>query len=200
MRKNRLFILGIFTVMVALVSLSLVSGTWAKYTSTVSGSDSARVAYWGINKDKSDITIDLFSAGYDGTVQSNDAAKVIAPGTTQSYEVQFIYFEATAPEVDYKLTLSAAGSSASDAIKNNSNITWSFDGVDNLTWDQLIDAINAYTFDGEAGTINNIKEVIGWKWNFSASEAGDLADTAMGNDAHNLSVTIKITATAVQVD
>ena len=48
MKRNKLFILGICTVMVALVSLSLVSGTWAKYTSTVSGSSAARVAKWDV--------------------------------------------------------------------------------------------------------------------------------------------------------
>ena len=33
MKKNKLFIAGLVTVFVALVSLTLVSSTWAKYTS-----------------------------------------------------------------------------------------------------------------------------------------------------------------------
>ena len=99
MRKNRLFILGIFTVMVALVSLSLVSGTWAKYTSTVSGKDTARVAKWDVKVNtvkgastKQTVTFDLFSttaildtkdglAETDVTNNPDDDKNVIAPGT-----------------------------------------------------------------------------------------------------------------------
>ena len=39
MKKNRILIAGVITAFVALITLSLVSGTWAKYTSQVQGSE-----------------------------------------------------------------------------------------------------------------------------------------------------------------
>ena len=46
MKKNKFFMLGIITVFVAILSLTFVSSTFARYTSQVSGTDSARVAIW----------------------------------------------------------------------------------------------------------------------------------------------------------
>lgn len=199
MKKQRFFMLGIITVLVAVLSLTFVSSTFAKYTSTVSGSDSARVAYWGINKEKTTIALDLFSAAYDDQVQSNDSAKVIAPGTKQEYEVQFIYFESLAPEVDYQLTISTEGSSISSVIENNPNIRFTLNGGEELTWSGLLTAIEALGDSYEAGTINNIKATIGWEWKFSTSEAQDIYDTNMGNMAHDLGIELVLTATAEQV-
>lgn len=48
MKKNKLFLLGLFVVFAAVLSLSLVSNTLAKYTSSGNSSDSARVAKWGV--------------------------------------------------------------------------------------------------------------------------------------------------------
>ena len=84
MKKNRILIAGVITAFVALITLSLVSGTWAKYTSKVQGSDTARVAKWSFNYNgaalnSETITIDLFKDNYDGTVVA--ANKVVAPGT-----------------------------------------------------------------------------------------------------------------------
>jgi hypothetical protein len=41
---------------------------------------------------------------------------------------------------------------------------------------------------------------IGWKWTFHDSEAGDVADTAMGNAGDLDDVKIVITITATQID
>ena len=41
MKKNKIFTLGLVITFVFVVSLTLVSGTFAKYTSTVTGNDSA---------------------------------------------------------------------------------------------------------------------------------------------------------------
>lgn len=87
MKKNKLFLLGLFVVFAAVLSLSLVSNTLAKYTSNGTGTDSARVAKWGVTvtvtgnnafaekyaKDDESFTLDA------NTVVS--AVKVLAPGT-----------------------------------------------------------------------------------------------------------------------
>jgi hypothetical protein len=192
--------LGIITVLVAVLSLTFVSSTFAKYTSTVSGSDEARVAYWGINQVEK-IEIELFSTAYDDDVQSNDTDKVIAPGTKKSCTVQFIYFETKAPEVDYNLSISTEGSSISSVIANNPNIRFSLNTADcTLTWEQLLKQIEALGDDYEAGTKEVITATIGWEWKFSTSEAQDIYDTNMGNMAHDLGIKLVLTATATQIN
>ncbi len=49
-----------------------------------------------------------------------------------------------------------------------------------------------------AGQDNNI--VIGWKWNYHTDDAGDVADTAMGNADTLENVKFVLTVTATQVD
>ena len=62
-----------------LISTSLLGSTLAKYTSTDSGSDTARVAKWGFGGIN---TVDIFNFTYDGTVLADDGVtKIVAPGT-----------------------------------------------------------------------------------------------------------------------
>ena len=201
MKKQRFFMLGIITVLVAVLSLTFVSSTFAKYTSTIDGEDSARVAYWGINKDTSaEVVIDLFDDVYANDVDSNDGDNVIAPGTSKEVNVQFIYVDTTAPEVDYELTISTAGSTISDSIKNNTNITWSVGTQTGLTWQEFLDAIEDLGAAYEAGSVNNVNANLGWSWAIGTTDAEHELDTAMGNDAESLTVKLVITATATQLD
>lgn len=128
MKKNRLFMLGLVTVFVAVLSLTLVSSTFARYTSTVTGQDSARVAKWAFTYNKADgtsytgveesIEFDLFNTIKDsnGTdnetdvdVDGNGTETVIAPGTSGSFTLTFTNAsEVTAQyEIDYTLTLNS---------------------------------------------------------------------------------------------
>ena len=108
-------------------SVGVISGTFAKYTTSATGSDSARVATWGVDKNNASITLDnLFSDTYDN-VKGVDS-DVIAPGTTGSANFEFKYSgKADAPEVAYTFKVDTEGSTISDDIKNNTNIVWSLD-------------------------------------------------------------------------
>ena len=128
MKKNRLFMLGLVSVFVAVLSLTLVSSTFARYTSTVTGQDSARVAKWAFTYKNSDgdeytgveqsIEFDLFNTIKDsnGTdnetdvdVDGNGTETVIAPGTSGSFTLTFTNAsEVTAQyKIDYTLTLNS---------------------------------------------------------------------------------------------
>ncbi len=99
--KKKSMALGALLMAVAVTGYS-VSGTYAKYTSSIDITDEARVAKWGFNAtDKNgnlttENTIDLFSQSYsiNGTdnelkyVLSSNTDKVVAPGTKGSYEFQ----------------------------------------------------------------------------------------------------------------
>lgn len=142
--KNKFMRIAAVMLMLCLVTTCAISGTFAKYTTEKSGSDTARVAYWGWNATdvaKAEINIDdLFDQYYDnatGTVISVDANgdgetdDVIAPGTTSSADFKFQYTnyqtdKITAPEVDYTFVVDTTGSTtdAANAILTNPNIKW----------------------------------------------------------------------------
>ena len=202
MKRNKLFILGICTVMVALVSLSLVSGTWAKYTSTVSGEDSARVAKWAftVNGDAitnaadeshpQEITFDLFNTvkDTDGSDESDvenglgDGQTVIAPGTQGSFTLEF----ANNSEVNAEYTVHF------DITKSDATLPIEF-SINNAHWTaNIADIVAAIEMhDGEAS------HTIYWRWAFTGDDA---VDTSLGLATTLPTVTVKATVTFVQVD
>ena len=219
MKKNRLFVLGLVTVFVALVSLTFVSSTWAKYTTTAAGSDSARVAYWGFKEDDMNAALDiedLFRSAYGTDVEA--AVDVIAPGTTNEVTFKLAYTggAGSKPEVDYTYTITAlAESSIAPEIESNKQIIWSLDGVpfnhtaEKSSWKQLLEAIEA--LDGTAGTAGTAFEAnsslpdqsnhtVRWEWVFSEDPTQSEYDTFMGNSASALNVVLAIRITAEQVN
>lgn len=223
MKKTKLMRAALLLLVLTLVTSCFVGGTFAKYTTSATSSDTARVAKWGFTADNSNVVLtDLFKNAYDTTVKST--TDVIAPGTTNSATFKFEYNTAdngaTAPEVAYTFTVSAAGSTCDQSIQNNTNIQWKLDNGEWGTWNQLITAIEA--LDGnktsdryEAGALpdafktGNDVHTVTWQWLFektstdaepNAAAAQDANDTAMGNAAALAEVTLKISVTATQID
>ncbi len=100
MKKNKMMRFASLVLVLTLLSTCAISGTFAKYVTTSSGGDNARVAIWDITADFVGADTDgdmLFKAVYGDTVDSNDDDQVVAPGTNDSYTYSMI----GAPEVDY---------------------------------------------------------------------------------------------------
>lgn len=217
MKKNKMMRLASVLLVVTLLTTSAISGTFAKYTTSNSGNDTARVAYWGFKNNTMNIT-DLFSNVYDSTVKS--LTDVIAPGTAGSATFAFAYEGTEAPEVAYTFQVDTNGSMCADTIKNNPNILWKLDSGTWGTWDAMITAIEA--LDGnktgnryEPGTLpdaflaENTGHTIFWKWIFDENAGNkengttnnDAGDTAMGSvaaaDLANVTVVVNITATQI---
>ncbi|MBR4289275.1 MAG: hypothetical protein IKT52_01390 [Oscillospiraceae bacterium] len=78
MKKNRMMRLASVLLVLTLLTTSVISGTFAKYTTTDSASDSARVAKWGI-----DVTVggNLFGQYYDANGATN-SDKIVASSTS----------------------------------------------------------------------------------------------------------------------
>lgn len=140
--KKRNMILGGLLVAVAITSYA-VSGTYAKYTSKVDVTDTARVAKWGMGEH----TVDLFTNSYKNTAGANvvasnkcklvngnpvDAAgnaitdktgaellaacvkeDVVAPGTAGFYAFDLSKF---APETNYIIDVEEAATPSVDTI------------------------------------------------------------------------------------
>lgn len=168
MKKNTMMRLASALLVLVLLTTCAISGTFAKYTSTTSGDDTARVAYWGFAQDGNNfVTIDdLFLDTYTNVNVDSDTTDtvdgLIAPGTSNSATFGFAYKNNTtvnvdAPEVAYTFVVDTTGSECDEAIQNNTNITWSLtqnnDGdddvvkLDNGTWTELIAAIKALSGD-----------------------------------------------------
>ncbi len=104
--KKKMIAVAVLLVAVV-VTASQVAGTYAKYTSTVKSSDTARVAKWGINTTNK---VDLFKDSYilsgsSAGIKASDTDKVIAPGASGYYT--FSISASNAPEVAFKLGVTA---------------------------------------------------------------------------------------------
>lgn len=146
MRKNKMMrtaaVLGVATMLTA----SVISGTFAKYTTKVDGTDSARVAKWGFTGGSTVALDNLFANAYkssDGKLgtysdttglsvkSADDKTDIIAPGTEGEATFGFTYAgdnTTDKPEVAYTFNVDASGSTCDEGIKNNNNIVWYLDG------------------------------------------------------------------------
>ena len=205
MKRNKLFILGICTVMVALVSLSLVSGTWAKYTSTVSGSSAARVAKWDVvytdnatndtsgAVDTQTINFDIFGTIKDsnGSTENNVATgtneTLIAPGTKG--EFQFSIRNDSEVNAKYSIDFELPTELA------NLPLVWSVVVSGNQTGSY--DTFPADVTDVQFNMTHEVIYVITWEWPYETTPNTDAADTQHGIAPVSGSATIKITFTQV---
>ena len=207
MKKNKMMRLASLLLVAVLLTTSIIGGTFAKYVTTASASDNARVAAWGFGENVA-IDFDLFDTTYGTTVSSSGQDNVIAPGTAKEETITFTYADTAgkgAPEVAYKVTLAVdtENTKVDAAIKDNTAITWSFNGAAYGTWDAMIAAINSYSEDVAANELPDLEKTgltIGWKWNFYSTDAQDKIDTAMGDAATLATCKLAINMTATQVD
>lgn len=167
MKKNKMMRIASVLLVAVLLSTCAIFGTFAKYTTSVTSQDSARVAYWGFQSSNSIDITGLFAATYDN-VKSQNVKDVVAPGTLGSASFAFAYDEnvtvnggaatMTGPEVAYDFTITV-NASCDEMIQNNKNIVWKLDnaGVE-LTWNELIVKIvelsgaTGVTYDGTTST------------------------------------------------
>lgn len=211
MKKNKIMRFASALLVLAMLTTCVISGTFAKYTTKVEGTDTARVAKWGFKEAAASVTLDnLFNKTYDKNVEGK--ADVIAPGTANSAQFGFTYDGNGAPEVAYTFKIDTTGSACADEIKNNPNIQWKLDNGAWGTWDKLLTAIGALNAQEEyaagelpaAFSATVTTHTVAWQWAFESAGAGqaaqDTLDTSMGNKAPLDKVTLKITVTATQID
>lgn len=190
MKNNWTFRLAGLAIVLALVTTSLVAGTFAKYATKVEATDTVVVAKWKAdfttNKD-SNTTFDLFGTAFSDTGVDG---KKLAPGTVGSFALKY---DTSGTQVarNVNITLDASLPLAdltylkfySDATRTNEIIPSS--GI--LT---LVDKDFAPTAPGTEETVT-----VYWAWPFSADATQDAADTADGTAAKSYNVTATFTAT-----
>ena len=209
MKKNTKKIVTLLLFSVVAVGTYFVSGTYAKYTTSLTGSDTATVAKWAwdykgtaLTKNDSTITFDLFDTivdTVDGNTDNEVATGKIAPGTKGSFAFDF----QNKSEVDatYNLTLTATKGSA----VTNAKIQYSLIGTDAATdWTE-----NLSTLANASGTLEvdsaKVEKTIYWKWVYNDGAAQDAIDTQVGFDAGlaadaDKQITVTATVTFTQID
>ena len=194
MKKNVMMRVASALLVAVLMTTCAISGTFAKYTTTATGSDTARVAKWDVKLNgttvaNSTFTFDLFKTINDtlgGAETDIDPADgtIIAPGTQGSFEIILKNDSEVTAEyvIDYTVTNA-----------NNIPVVFSLDGT---TWKNSIDELDVTTpvtiaIGDTASTIT-----VHWMWAFEGGN--DPLDTELGLDGNaELTVTAKITATQV---
>ena len=203
-----------------LITAHFTSGTYAKYTSSMDTTDTARTARWGINVENE---VDLFKEsvikGLNGSSINDD--NIIAPGTSGEYT---FVISGTA-ETAYKIDIDAE-------VKDytNSRIKCYLDDRYAGSGEEGINKLKGLLENLLSGTIypagHSLEKdgihKIGWKWEYEEQmddgNLYDAVDTDLGNkvdtylkdattssedftpseNAPGVKMTVKITATQVE--
>ena len=175
MKKNLVFKLGLFCAALVLIATCFVSSAWAKYTTTVSASDSARVAKFDI------------SQKFDGQNFSNvETAKV------NIFDTQFAHIKKTDEYNANSEKLIAPGSEGSfEIVITNTNSEVSVDNVfkevvvsDNgipLEWSLKVEGVSILT-NGTAAEFKAALEALKYVWTVNGETVSDyetIADNAL---------------------
>lgn len=197
MKKNKMMRIASVLLVAVILTTCAISGTFAKYTTSQTGSDAARVAYWGFNENNA-LTINLFKSDYTNVDGTGDA-KVVAPGTENEVSFNFAYADnnadnVTAPEVAYNFTVNATSSASTtntQKLDENPNFYWTLKApgaaaaTKYATMNDLLEAIKATSGDASgtkqyaAGKLptgfdaGNNTYTIGWKWVFEGNDPID---------------------------
>ena len=198
---NKLAKLTALVLLVTLVALVLVSGTYAKYTTSATGTDKARVAHWKI--DATNNVSDLFADSYTNVKAGSSDLSIIAPGTSGPFDFTI---DTNSVETAYTLKIDTTGSedNVNGAVSGYNPIKYSFktgaETAEDLTFAELLNKINAV---GDGTTVHQPDDdfgtyTIGWKWVFNGE---DDKDTELGNlvtsGDKTVSLSVKIVAAQV---
>ncbi|MBR1802460.1 MAG: hypothetical protein IJ777_00560 [Clostridia bacterium] len=209
-KSNSLIKFTTFVLLITIVAIVLVSGTYARYTSTASGTDTATVAKWSFKvggtdiagtTEKTGMTFDIFSTlkGADATtaeanVKTKDGS-MIAPGTGGSFKIALENTSDVTAEYRVVYTIE----------KNTDNIPLEF-SKDGSTWSKNISSITQDYTEIAIGAKADTTTVY-WRWSFEGSDSTDYkttqtdeTDTTLGIKGSAASVQVKATIEARQVD
>ncbi|MBQ2994722.1 MAG: hypothetical protein IJB37_07320 [Peptococcaceae bacterium] len=197
MKKSKTMRAASFLLVLTLMTSCFVGSTFAKYTSTASGTATATVAKWSIKVGDTDIvatdtvTFDLFATvnDTDGSDEGDVLDGKVAPGTQGSFTI----------ELKNESEVTANYVIAFDETLNNIPIEFSVDGT---TWKNSIDDLNDTLAYGAGAT--SATKTVQWRWVYDPTTStvysgrNDVSDTSLGSSP--VTATITATITAEQVD
>ena len=226
MKKNKMMRLASLLLVCVLLTTSVISGTFAKYTTSDTAEDSARVAHWGITFTNNEGN--MFVANYESDTTGYTAdtviadADVVAPGT-DSEDLTDLVVNGT-PEVavrvtyDATLTLENWNAASGEYCPIIFTVEGETYGIKAYIGDTVVnhecadvaalikaveEAIEACAKDYPANVaINNGTDAptVAWSWPYSTSTANDKNDTDLGNADEKATISLTIDVLAEQID
>ena len=219
MKKNRMMRLTSVLLVLVLLTTSVISGTFAKYVTTDSATDSARVAKWGVTVDVTGDTAFSDSYATDDTTVTNIANSVVtagatgdslvAPGTTGSLGGFTISGK---PEVAANIKIAPTLTVENWAIDGDDfycpiTITVGTTPISGLSYDTAAafkTAVeNAIKADYNVNPNTQIDTASSYSWAWAFNESGEqtnVKDTALGDLAKAPSISLTVAVTVTQID
>lgn len=193
MKKNLFFKLGLFCAALVLVATCFITSAWAKYTKTVSATDTARVAKFEVtvvDKDNTKIESENAEINIFGTQLSNikkdengdniATEKLIAPGSEGSFLIKIT----NSSEVSIRYTLTCE-------LENTSNVPLVFCLSQDGDYKSVTEIFADLTGKMDVNTDNSeTTYTIYWKWNPNST---NVDDTKLGEAAAKGNVVVKAT-------
>lgn len=222
MKKNKMMRLAAVLLVCVLLSTSVIGGTFAKYTTTATASDNARVAKWGVTVTNTQGS--MFVKEYESDSKSADpaytantviaAADVVAPGTTKENLTDLVVNGT--PEVAVRVTYDATLTLENWTVDSGEycpivftveGTEYKIDGTsitDVATLKSKVEAaIEACSKDYAANVkIENGTDAptVSWSWPYSTSTDNDKKDTSLGDAATPATIKLEVKVTATQID
>ena len=225
MKKNKMMRMASVLFVLTLITSCFVGGTFAKYVTSKPGSDTARVAKFGVTVNGAGNT---FATAYDKndqtaqldtqTVISNNGDKVVAPGTKgQAMSVGLSGKTEVAVKVESVAVVTlvnwtdAEGEYYCPLVFDINGVK--LDGRDYESMDAFKTAIETAIAEAKAefapntdlSDLKDAKLAISWEWPFEGADvsADDVKDTYLGRQAqagYPATVKIELTTTVTQID
>ncbi len=200
-----------------MITSAFVGSTLAKYTTSGEGTDSARVAKFGVTvKATSDTAFKTEyasdTAAYSElTVKSDTTDKLVAPGTSGTLaDVSLEGKPEVAVKVAYAAEFSLTGWTT-DGTTEYCPLVITVEGTEYTCTSTVTEFENAvktaiencskdYEVNTDLSTIGNDAPSISWKW---AIDGDNVKDTALGDraaDNNAAGISLKLTTTVTQID
>ena len=197
MKDNKLVKVFLIVLLIAMIGLILVSGTYAKYTTTFTGSDTATVAKFKVSSNTTAETFDLYKTAkeVDGTTADVDVANgKVAPGTGGKFDVKLT--NDSDVKVHYTLDLKETNT-------ENVPIEYSLDGITYVTAENFASVSAA---DLAIGSTTQTVSVY-WRWAFEGKDSTnykttqtDTTDYTLGTASTAPTVKVEVSTVFTQVD
>lgn len=217
MKKNMMMRLASVLLIAVLMSTCAISGTFAKYVTSDTDSDTARVAKWGVNVD---VVIDgAFKTEYDIKTATNDLnGTAIAKSVVSSNNDNLL-----APGTEGTLLAKASITGAPEVAVNIKKVAdleltgWEvngayycplvINGINGLDYtsadafEAAVEASLAVDVNCQANASLAQDTTVAWSWAFEGND--DVKDTALGDYAANdgdIKIEFTYTITVTQID
>ncbi len=173
-------------IILTMLALIALSGTYAKYTTSKTGTGTAVVANWDIDfTDGNNAEITSFDVNLADTITSNDSGNTfIQPGSKGTFTI--------------KVTNNSQVSASLKAIiTNKSNTTFTQDQFTFTVTDDGTDVTDG-TSTLAPGATRTLK--VDWEWVYNKTADADTEDTTLGEGATTPKTIYTVELTATQVN